>query len=141
MRRKTIQPKRRSFLEDGIEDQLKKNKIKYSYEPKWGKLSYIIPARKSTYLPDFYITTKSGKTIVIEAKGIWVYTDRLKHLLIRQCRPDLDIRFVFSNPKNKIRKGSRTTYADICNGEGRAPFKGVTWKYSEKKIPKQWLLE
>ena len=131
----------RSGLEKEICDQLKKEGITYDYEPKWGKLKYIIPQKEASYLPDFYITTKSGKKIVIECKGIWVYVDRLKHYLVRKARPDLDIRFVFSNSKSKIRKGSPTTYADICNGKGRGIFKDQVWKYSDKRIPKAWLEE
>lgn len=132
---------RRSKLEDNVESQLKRLGTKYYYEPDWGKLAYTIPASKHTYTPDFYITSKSGKTIIIEAKGIWDYDDRYKHALIRAQHPDLDIRFVFTNPKQKIRKGSKTTYADICEGKGRGIFKGLEWKYSAAKIPKEWLEE
>lgn len=131
----------RSGLEANVAKQLKQNNIEFKFEPANGKLRYTVPARPATYLPDFYITTKSGKTIIIECKGIWVYTDRLKHYLVRQAHPKLDIRFVFSNSKNKIRKGSKTTYADICKGEGRGIFKNVNWQYADKKIPKQWLEE
>ena len=35
--------------------------------------------------------------------------------LVKQQHKDLDIRFVFMNARNKIYKGSRTTYADWCN--------------------------
>lgn len=115
--------------------------VKYDFEPLWGKLSYTVPAKDCKYLPDFYVRTKSGKLIIVECKGIWVYEDRFKHLLIRNKKPDLDIRFVFSNSNSKIRKGSSTTYADICNGKGRGIFKGVTWQYADKKIPREWLEE
>ena len=142
-RKRTIarSPLYRSGLEKEIATQLKNNKTEYSYEPAWGKISYIIPAKNCKYLPDFYITTKSGKQIIIEAKGIWVFTDRLKHYLIRKMHPKLDIRFVFSNPKSKIRKGSKTTYAHICEGKGRGMFKDIKWKYATKKIPQSWLDE
>lgn len=133
--------KYRSGLEEEVAAQLRKNKVQYSYEPKAGKIKYTIPAKKATYTPDFYITTKSGKTIIIECKGIWVYADRYKHLLIKKSRPDLDIRFVFYNPKGKIRKNSKTTYADICEGKGWGIFKDVKWQYAKKKIPKEWLDE
>lgn len=131
----------RSGLEKDVAEQLRKHRISYRYEPKDGKIAYTIPSKKASYLPDFYITTRSGKTIIIECKGIWVYADRYKHLLIRQSHPDLDIRFVFSNPRSRIRKGSKTTYADICEGKGKGQFKGVTWKYATKKIPKAWYNE
>lgn len=131
----------RSGIEATIAEQLKREKISFSYEPEDGKIPYIIPASKHSYLPDFYIKTRTGKTIIIEVKGIWVYADRLKHLLIRQANPKLDIRFVFSNSRNKIRKGSKTKYCDICNGEGKGIFKGVTWQYSDKLIKKEWFDE
>ncbi len=131
----------RSKLEQSVAEQLEAHEIKYDFEPGWGKLSYTVPQKKSTYLPDFYITTKSGKVIIIECKGIWVYEDRYKHLLLRKERPSIDVRFVFSNSKNKIRKGSKTCYADICQGKGRGYFKGVKWLYSDKKIPLEWFDE
>jgi hypothetical protein len=131
--------KYRSGLEKDIAAYLYKTKTAFTYEK--DKLQYTVPATKRTYIPDFKIITKSGKEIFIEGKGIWVYDDRLKHLFIRNQYPHLDIRFVFSNSKSKIRKGSKTTYADICNGGGRGVFKGVVWKYSDKKIPKDWLEE
>ena len=117
---------RRSGLEDKIEAQLKITKTSYKYEPPDGKICYVVPQSDHKYTPDFIIKTKSGKEIIIEGKGIWDSDDRKKHLLIRQQHPDLDIRFVFSRSKARIRKGSKTTYADICEGKSRAPFRGIT---------------
>lgn len=131
----------RSGIEATIADQLTKEGISFDYEPDWGKIPYLIPASKHSYLPDFYITTRTGKKIIIEVKGIWVYADRFKHLLVRKANPDLDIRFVFSNSKNKIRKGSKTTYRDICEGRGKGQFKDVTWLYSDKTINGEWFNE
>lgn len=131
----------RSTFESILAQDLITKGIDFDYEPKDGKIKYVIPAKQSTYTPDFILKTKSGKTIIVEAKGIWVYEDRYKHLLIKKSRPDLDIRFVFYNQNNKIRKNSKTTYADICNGKGRGHFKGVTWKYAHKNIPQEWLDE
>lgn len=142
MRKKRAKsPEFRSKLEEDIALELKKKEVPFEFEPAWGKIDYTIPAKQAKYNPDFYIETKSGKQIIIEAKGIWVYEDRYKHLLLRKSRPDLDIRFVFSNSKSKIRKGSATTYADICNGEGKGLFKGISWKYADRKIPDEWLME
>lgn len=131
----------RSGLEDRTVELLKKAGVKYSYEPTWGKLKYTKPAKECTYTPDFYITTKSGKQIVIETKGIWDADDRAKHLLIKERYPELDLRFVFSNANAKIRKGSKTTYRDICEGRGRGPLSGITWKYANRSIPDSWLKE
>lgn len=133
--------RRRSKFEESTEKQLVEAGIEYEYEPKEGRIPYIIPAKKHLYLPDFIITAKSGKKIIIECKGIWDFQDRYKHYLIKKENPELDIRFVFYNAKNKIRKGSTTTYADICEGKGRGYFKNVTWKYATKTIPKEWLEE
>lgn len=131
----------RSGLEENVAKDLDKKKISYDYEPSYGKIVYSVPATTHTYTPDFYITTKSGKQTIIETKGIWDYDDRYKHLLIKQQHPHLDVRFVFTRSKSRIRKGSKTTYADICNGLGRGPFKGVNWLYADKIIPRDWLEE
>lgn len=129
----------RSGIEGEIVKQLKASGLEHYYEEL--KIPYTVPSSSHSYTPDFVVTTKSGKEIIIEVKGIWEYSDRYKHLLIRKQMPNLDIRFVFSNSRTKIRKGSRTTYADICNGKGRGIFKNVIWKYADSKIPKSWLDE
>ncbi len=131
----------RSGLEKTTADELNQKGVVYSYEPKDGKIEYVVPESIHKYTPDFVITTKSGKQIIIETKGIWDYADRNKHLLIRQQHPTLDIRFVFTRSKQRIRKGSSTTYQCICEGRGRAGFKGVHWNYADKTIPDAWLEE
>jgi predicted nuclease of restriction endonuclease-like RecB superfamily len=131
----------RSGLEDSVATKLKELGIDFQYEPKEGRISYTVPASNHSYTPDFYVTTKSGKTIVIETKGLWSAEDREKHRLIKEQHPDLDLRFVFTRSKAKINKNSKTTYADICEGRGRGPFKGVTWLYADKRIPDEWLQE
>jgi len=129
----------RSGLEDDVAAQLRRKKVPFTYEKE--KIDYTVPASNHRYTPDFVITSSTGKKIYIETKGIWDASDRKKHLLIRQQHPELDIRFVFSNPNAKLRRGSKTRYCDICEGRGRAPFKGVTWKYANKSIPNEWLEE
>ena len=130
----------RSGLEETTAKDLKSKGIKFEYETV--KIPYTHPATNHTYTPDFVVTTKSGKTIFVETKGIWDSKDRMKHLLIREQHPELDIRFVFTRSKTKISKASSTTYADICEGRAkRKPLKGVTWKYADKSIPEEWLNE
>ncbi len=124
-----------------VAEELKLAKAVYSYEPKDGKIEYTVPESYHKYTPDFVITNPSGKQFIVETKGIWDHADRYKHLLIRRQHPDLDIRFVFTRSKSRIRKGSKTTYADICNGNGRHPYRGITWKFADKTIPKKWLKE
>ena len=128
----------RSGLEDKVHEQLTKKKIKFEYEPFDKKIVYTIPESVHKYTPDFVLTTATGKTIYVETKGIWDSDDRKKHLLIRQQHPEIDIRFVFTRSKARIRKGSKTTYACICQGKGRGSFKNVVWLYADKLIPPEW---
>ena len=131
----------KSKLERVNAEHLKESIVPYLYEPKEGKIKYIIPASIHLYTPDFWVKTKSGKIICIETKGIWEYTDRCKHVWIKTLYPELDLRFVFTRSGTKTSKGAKQTYADICEGRGRGIFKGVTWKYADKKVPLEWLNE
>jgi hypothetical protein len=115
----------RSGLELDLDESLKQVGIDGEYEK--NKIKYTVPASEHTYTPDFRLPNG----IYVETKGRFVAEDRKKHLLIKSQYPNLDIRFVFQNSKNKIRKGSKTTYADWCDKYG--------YKYSDKTIPKEWL--
>jgi hypothetical protein len=117
----------RSGLEQIVFNQIEDMKIVPEYES--FKISYVIPATNHTYLPDF----KLPNGIIVETKGRFILQDRKKHLLIQKQYPNLDIRFVFSNSKVKISKGSKTTYADWCEKHG--------FKYADKLIPKSWFNE
>jgi hypothetical protein len=75
----------------------------------------------------------SSYGILIESKGRWTAEDRKKHLLVKQQHPELDIRIIFQSAKNKISKGSKTTYADFCNKHG------IVW--AEKIVPENWYVE
>ena len=119
--------KYRSGLEKEIATSLNKKKVKYSYEKE--KIRYTKPVSYHTYLPDFVLSNG----IILEAKGRFTASDRKKHLLIKEQHPHLDIRFVFSNSKNKISKISKTTYADWCDKHG--------FKYSDVKVPDSWIKE
>ena len=114
----------KSGLEQTISQQIESKGIKVEYETE--KVPYIIPASNHTYSPDF----KLPNGIRVETKGRFVAADRKKHLLVKAQNPNLDIRFVFSNSKNKITKNSKTTYADWCEKNG--------YKYSDKVIPEDW---
>ena len=112
----------RSGFEERIASQLKRCGIKYTYE------SLVIEYKRlSTYTPDFILPNG----IIIETKGRWVTEDRSKHLLIKEQHPDLDIRLLFQNAYNKIRKGSKTTYADWCLKNN--------YRWAEGSIPMEWL--
>jgi hypothetical protein len=117
----------KSGLEETISQQIESQGIKVEYETE--KVPYIIPASNHTYSPDF----KLPNGIRVETKGRFVAADRKKHLLVKEQNPNMDIRFVFSNSKNKITKKSKTTYGDWCEKNG--------YKYSDKIIPNEWFLE
>jgi hypothetical protein len=114
-------------LEEQISDQLAKNNITAEYEKH--NVQYVVPASIHKYTPDF----KLPNGIFIETKGRFVLADRQKHILIKSQHPALDVRFVFQNSRGKIRKGSKTTYADWCIKHG--------FMYADKKIPSDWLTE
>jgi hypothetical protein len=116
----------RSGLEDVIGDQLKSLRVRYQYE------SLRIPFQPTTarhYTPDFILSNG----IIVETKGRFVTADRQKHLLVQQQHPALDIRFVFSNSRQRISKQSLTTYGRWCETKG--------FLYADKLIPLNWIAE
>lgn len=117
----------RSGLEKIVYSQIESMNIVPKYES--FKIPYVIPASNHTYLPDFQLPND----IIIETKGRFMPSDRKKHLLIKKQYPNLDIRFVFSNSKARINKGSKTTYADWCNKNG--------FLFSDGEIPIEWFKE
>jgi hypothetical protein len=114
--------KYRSGFEQTLANQLQRSGVAFEYETL--KLEY---RKVATYTPDFILPNG----IIIEAKGVWTVEDRTKHLLVREQHPHLDIRLVFMNASNKIRKGSDTTYARWCEKKNII--------YANKTIPKSWL--
>ena len=117
----------RSGFENKVASALSEQKVKFEYEVT--QIEYVKPETHHKYTVEF--TLPNG--ILIETKGRWTLEDRKKHLLIKQQHPELDIRFVFQNPNGKIRKGSKTTYADYCEKHN------ILW--SDKVIPTAWLKE
>jgi len=117
----------KSGLEENISTQIESKGIDVQYESE--KIPYIVPASQHTYNPDFRLPNG----IIVETKGRFVAADRKKHQLVKEQHPELDIRFVFSNSKNKISKNSKTTYGMWCEKNG--------YKYADKEIPEEWFLE
>lgn len=117
----------RSGLEEQVAHQLAAAGLDVAYEG--SKIEYVKPERKAKYTPDFELPNK----IIIETKGRFLTEDRQKHLLIKAQRPELDIRFVFSNSRARISKASQTTYAAWCEKHG--------FKYADKVVPAAWLKE
>lgn len=117
----------RSGLEDRFRQELEEYGLDPNYEAK--KFEYIIPESKHNYTPDFPLSPH----IVIETKGRWVVEDRQKMLLIKEQYPEIDFRIVFYNANQKIKKGSKTTYAMWCDKHGI--------KWANKTIPPEWVEE
>lgn len=117
----------RSGLEDKVADRLTERGVAFSYESH--VIRYLKPARTARYTPDFILPNG----IIVETKGRFVTADRQKHLLILDQHPDLDIRFVFSNPNTRISKQSKTTYAMWCDKHG--------FMYAKSDIPASWIAE
>lgn len=116
----------RSGLEELVAQQLKEAGVDFGYECL--KINYLVEETRR-YTPDFLLPNG----IIVETKGRFVAADRKKHLLIRRQDPFIDIRFVFTNSRQKINKGSKTSYADWCDKHG--------FLYADKFIPKEWLDE
>jgi len=117
----------RSGLEEKVANTLTEAGVPFTYEKT--KVRYIKPASEHQYTPDFVL----DNGIIIETKGLFTNLDRQKHILVKRQHPHLDIRFVFSNSKQKLNKGSRTTYASWCEKNG--------FMYADKLIPEHWIIE
>lgn len=117
----------RSGLENTVSEQIVARTKQLEYESYI--LHYVKPETTHKYNPDFVLPNG----IIVETKGLLDIDDRKKHVLIQEQYPNLDIRFVFSRSAQKIRKGSKTSYADWCKKNG--------FKYADKLIPSSWFNE
>ena len=134
---KRVQISKSVFLKSGLEEVvyncLNKNKCSFVYEGL--KITFTSPEQKRIYTPDFPV---SNSNIIIETKGAFNSADRKKMKLIKTQNPKLDIRFIFSNSKNKIGKKSKTTYGKWCE-MFNFPYHCVS--SSKETFPKSWLNE
>jgi hypothetical protein len=116
----------RSDFELGLARKLAEAQVNYEYETH--KVPY--QPKIKNYTPDFWFPEYG---FFVEAKGKFDTADRAKHLLIKKQNPDIDIRFVFMRARNKIRKGSKTTYAMWCEKHG--------FMWAEGSVPVEWFNE
>lgn len=94
------------------------------YEPKDEMLVYGLV---KTYLPDF-----AGERFILEAKGRFRSSeDARKYLAVREYNPEVDLRFVLSNPGVKAYPGSLRTLAEWLDKHG------FEWA-AETAIPPSW---
>jgi len=113
----------RSNFELQIAGVLVKHEVKYTYEDHTFK--YVVKPRR--YTPDFYLEEFD---IHLEVKGLFTSQDRQKMLYFKKQHPDIDIRFVFMNAKNKLYKGSKTTYGEWATKHG--------FQWHEGTVPPEW---
>lgn len=126
----------RSGLEERTAAHLDELGVPFEFEQH--KIAYIHPERRRTYSPDFIIRyrpdgTPRKKPLIIETKGRFLVDDRTKQRLVKDQFPEIDLRFVFSNPNARISKTSKTTYAQWCDKHG--------FQYAKEHIPREWLQE
>lgn len=122
--KKTTAKKKRTFrskFEQSVAEQLDKMKVTYEYEAH--RLPYIV---ERNYLPDFRLA--SG--VFVEAKGYFKSADQRKHRLLKEQRPDIEVRFVFQNASGRV-QGSKLSCAQWCEKHG--------FLYAEGFVPKEWL--
>jgi len=113
----------RSKLEEKVAQLLKELGVSFEYEST--KVPYIL---QCNYTPDFLLPNG----VYLETKGHLTPEDRRKMLAVKKANPDLDVRFVFQAPYNKIEKRSKTTYAAWCEKNN---FKWCAYH----SIPIEWL--
>jgi hypothetical protein len=113
----------RSGLEEKVADLLVNLGVSYEYEST--KVPYVL---QCNYTPDFLLPNG----VYLETKGQLDADDRRKMKAVKAANPELDIRFVFQSPYNRISKGSRTTYAQWAEKHG------FPW-CSYLTIPIHWL--
>jgi hypothetical protein len=131
--------KYRSKYEANIAKDLKARRIKFEYETV--KIPYYLSKKgrckfcssgvvfvHKVYTPDFIIGS-----LIIEAKGRFVSSDRTKMLAAKEANPNLDIRMLFMRDQWCTKK-KRKRYSDWCN-DHNIPFAFGT------ALPKSWLRE
>ncbi|MFK5596853.1 hypothetical protein ACFZ8E_07590 [Methylobacterium sp. HMF5984] len=93
------------------------------------RIPYMIPARKSFYVPDLYFPDRK---LVIEMKGRFRSVDeRVKYLHFRESNPDIEVRFVLMRAGVKLYKNSPTSQEQWLAKQG--------FTYAIGSIPPEWL--
>ena len=101
-------------------------KLKGPFTYESHRIDYSTAPTRHHYTPDVILSNG----IIVEIKGRFLTADRHKHILIARQFPNLDIRFVFQNPKLSIYPGSKTTVADWADRNG--------FIWAVKEVPEEW---
>ena len=117
----------RSGFEKAVYEQATRSKKKLDFEPPDATVSYIKPARKARYIPDFRLPNG----VLVETKGRLTQPDRAKMLNVIRDNPGLDIRFVFQRASQRITRSKNSlTYWEWAERHG--------FRWSEGYIPEEW---
>lgn len=112
-----MKKKTRNKFEKKIELQLKRAKCVFTYESE--KIPYVLAGH---YLPDFVLTTPTGK-VYIETKGYLRPEHKRKMSAVKKQHPNLDIRILFYAAKKQYIKWAEK----------------VGFKWAVDKIPTEWI--
>lgn len=118
-----------SRAEAEFSKHLKSLGLKFEYEP--DKLVWVPKPR--TYTPDFKIWPKGAgpdNWYYVEYKGYFDPKARSKMLHVKAQHPEVDIRFVFHAPNNKISRTSKTRYWQWAEKHG--------FQWAANELPKEW---
>ena len=106
----------RNKFETKVDRQLRRAKICYTYESE--KIPYLLARH---YIPDFILTTPSGK-VYVECKGYLRPEDKSKLIAVKKLNPHIDLRILFYSLNKK--------YIKWAERHG--------FKWAIDKIPKDW---
>jgi hypothetical protein len=101
----------------GLEERFHQKSPEFEFEP--FKVPYTI---SRNYIPDFVYKADTGYNVMIECKGFFRVGDTQKYKAIRDCNKFDELIFVFSDPKKKLRKGSKMTLGEWCDKENFKHF-------------------
>lgn len=121
----------KSKFEAVVGDYLTNNNEKGELHYEVDALKFIQPEVQRSYKPDF----KIADNVYIECKGIFSVEDRKKMLWVKEQHPEKTFYLLFYNAYQKLRKGSKTTYAEWCDKHG---FIWADWFKSGRTIPTEW---
>ena len=124
--RKKPKGKYKSQLEIKFAQMMEEKGLPFQYEAE--SFSYV---RTAKYWPDWKIRDK----VFIETKGYLKTADRSKLVSFKEQWPNITLFLVFGNAQNRIRYGSKTTYAMWAEKHG------FEWADIRKGIPKEWWKE
>ena len=132
-RTRMIPPKPyRSWFEVDIAIDALKSGIIFEYEKE--HIIWIEPEKVRKYNPDYFVETKSGNLIIVEAKGRWTPEDRKKICYVTEQNPRLDVRMLFERDNTLSKSPKSKKYSEWCDR------KGIKYAVG-RAIPEEWINE